>query len=62
MVVTVVDEGFNPEHPEIKANYVSCALFLIITLYLYHLTQGFFVIIIISHSMHDFLSLITEIP
>ena len=26
VVVAVVDEGFDPEHPEIKANYVSPAL------------------------------------
>ena len=24
VVVTVVDEGFDPSHPEIQANYVSC--------------------------------------
>ena len=24
VVVAVVDEGFDPSHPEIQANYVSC--------------------------------------
>ena len=29
VVVAVVDEGFNPDHPEIQANYVSCNVYYI---------------------------------